>query len=131
MPKKIDWNKKLEDWRELVESLMADITKWAQQQGWQVHRDEKLITEENLGEYSVPDLVIRLPEGRISVDVAGRNTIGADGRVDISAFPSLNRMLLVRVGDKWKIKTDSHVSWPREWGKKAFIELARLLASSR
>ena len=130
MPKKIDLNKKLDDWRELVESLMADITKWAQQQGWQVHQDEKFITEENLGEYSVPDLVIRLPEGRIAVEVAGRNTIGADGRVDISAFPSLNRMLLVRVGDKWKIKTDSHVAWPKDWGKDTFIELAKILASS-
>ncbi len=131
MPKKTDRNKKLEDWRELVESLMADIAKWAQQQGWLVHRDEKFINEEQLGEYSVPDLVIRLPEGRISVEIAGRNTIGADGRVDISAFPSLNRMLLLRVGGQWKIKTDSHVAWPREWGKKAFVELARLLASAK
>jgi hypothetical protein len=131
MPKKPDWDKTREDWRKLVESLMADIEKWSQEQNWLVHKEQKLLTEEHLGEYPVPDIVIRLPEGRVSVEVIGRNTVGAEGRVDISAFPNLNRMLLVRVGDKWKIKTDARVDWPRQWSKRTFIELAKIMASSK
>jgi hypothetical protein len=89
-----------------------------------------MLDEENLGQYAVPDLVIRLPEGRISMDVIGHDIIGAEGRVDISAFPSFNRMVLLRKAGKWRIMTDSMVPWPRPWSKAAFVELAKLLAAS-
>lgn len=129
MAKTIDWDTKRETWLTLVNSLVSDIATWAEEQGWPVHRDEKQLKEEHLGQYSVPDLVIRLPGGRIIVEVVGRNIIGAEGRVDIEAFPSMNRMLLVRQGDKWKVKTDARVDWPRPWSKKTFLELAKVLTA--
>ena len=131
MPKKIDRNKTREDWCKQLEALFDQIATWAQEERWLINRDEKMLSEDGLGEYMAPDLVIRLPEGRITVDVIGRNVVGAQGRVDISAFPSLHRMILVRMGGKWKIKTDSMIEWPRPWGKKAFVEVAKVLATAR
>ena len=130
MSEKIGSEKTREEWRGLVKALATDIERWSLEQGWLVSRQQKYLAEESLGRYAVPDLVIRLPEGRITFDVIGRDVVGAGGRVDISAFPSLNRMLLLRVGGKWKIMTDSRVPWPRAWGKASFIELAKLVASS-
>jgi len=131
MGKKIDRNKTREDWCKQLEALFDQIAAWAEEQRWLVSRDEKMLCEEGLGEYMAPDMVIRLPEGRIIVEVIGHNVIGADGRVDISAFPSLSRLLLVRTGAKWKVKTDSGVNWPRPWNKETFVELARLLATAK
>ena len=130
MPKKIGRNKMREEWCKLLESLFDQIATWAEEQGWLVHKDEKMLTEGSIGEYMAPDMVIRLPDGRVTVDVIGRDIVGADGRVDLSAFPSFSRMLLVRKGDKWIIKTDSGVRWPRPWNKDTFVELAKLLATA-
>ena len=131
MAKKIDWKKTREDWQALVEDLMREIAKWAREEGWKVHTEQKRLNEENLGQYAVQDLSIQLPpEGRILVEVVGRNTVGAEGRIDISAFPALNRMLLVRTGNHWKVRTDSGIDWPLPWEKKTFIDLAKVLAAA-
>ena len=128
--KKIDWDKEREQWRALVEELMADIARWAEEEGWLVHRDTKVLTEEHLGEYVVPDLVIRFPGGRVYVEVGGREVLGADGRVDIESFPNFARMILVRKRGMWKVKTDAFVDWPQPWCKETFIALAKTLASA-
>lgn len=52
---------------------------------------------------------------------------GADGRVDIYAFPSMTRMLLARVDGRWVLKTDAGVPWPCKWGPAAFDELVGAL----
>jgi hypothetical protein len=78
----------------------------------------------------VPELSVRLGGGHLIVEPIGRNIIGADGRVDITSFPSLNRMLLVRVDDKWVIKTDARIDWPLPWSKDAFLQLADILIST-
>ena len=59
-----------------------------------------------------------------------RGIAKGDGRVDLVAWPSLTRMLLIRVGDTWKIKTDSGVDWPEAWNWKTFERLTELLTTS-
>lgn len=129
MAKTKNHTKEREEWLALVRQLCDDIKSWAEEEHWFVHEDRKTIREEKIGEYEVPVLLIQGGAGRISVEPVGREIVGADGRVDIEAFPTFNRMVLVRLKDKWVLKTDSYVEWPLPWSKEAFVDLARKLAA--
>jgi hypothetical protein len=128
--KKIDWARKREEWLTALEKLCDSITAWCEAEGWSVQRDEKLITEDHIGQYTAPALLIHSPGGRIHIDPIGRNIIGAEGRVDILCSPSLNRLLLVRMEGSWKIKTEDRVDWPESWSKTAFLKIVRALQSA-
>lgn len=90
----------------------------------------KPIAEDHIGQYTAPALFIQTPTGKIHVEPIGCNIVGAEGRVDIESFPSLNRLLLVLVNGEWKIKTDSRVDWPEPWSETAFIRLVDALTSA-
>ena len=55
--------------------------------------------------------------------------MGADGRVDLEAWPSLNRVRLVPAADQWKFITDSNVPLDSPWGSDAFVRLAKHLTA--
>jgi len=95
-----------------------------------VQRDQKRIEGDATGPYAVPCLMIQTPQLRLHVDPIGYDIVGADGRVDILAWPSLNRMLLLRRGGEWKLYTDSRVKWPEPWGERAFEGLVEALSES-
>ena len=114
-------------WLALVERLLTQIERWCRDRGWAVRREQAEVSEGPLGTYRVPVLSIRAPAGQVYVEPVARYVAGADGRVDIYAFPSMTRMLLARVGDKWVLKTDAGVAWPRKWGPAAFEELVRAI----
>lgn len=130
MPKEIDWTSKRQAWVRLINDLCRTIKRWADNQGWSVSEEQKTIEEEHMGRYTVPSLTIQTPSARIYIDPVGRNIIGAEGRVDIFSFPTLNRMLLVRISGKWRLKTESRIDWPKAWGEKAFAELVRNLGAA-
>jgi len=118
------------DWVALVERILSQIEGWAEQNGWPVHRETKEITEEALGTYAVPVLQIKLPGGRLYVEPVAREVVGAEGRIDLYSWPGLHRLLLVRSGGKWALKTDSRVGWPDAWGKRAFTRAAENLTNA-
>jgi len=109
---------------------MANIERWAEAEGWDVARFQRTHHESAIGQYSAPDLRIRTPSGVLNVEVTARYVIGADGRADLCAFPSLHRMLLIRTKGGWQVKTDAGIEWPQEWGRKTFVELARKLTEA-
>ena len=119
-----------DEWIACIADLLSRIEKWACQENWETAREEKEITEDLIGTYSVPTLKIRTPNGLVYVEPVAQNVIGADGRVDIYSWPSLHRLLLIRREDHWSLKTDSGVDWPNQWGKKAFVELAHNLTKA-
>jgi len=128
--KKVDWEARRNSWCEFVNALMKDVEAWAGRRKWPVDRQEKTVTEDHAGTYSVPELNVKVPGGYLTLEPVGCNVIGADGRVDITAFPSLDRVMLVLVGKEWRLKTDSGVPWPKLWCEETFEELAQLLTSS-
>lgn len=130
MDKDIDWIGKRDKWLSALRDLFDTIRAWSENQGWSVHETEKTISEEHIGRYKAPSLVIQCPSGRIHIDPIGCNIIGADGRIDILSFPSLNRLLLIRINGDWKIKTESRIDWPQPWGSKAFVDLVNSLTSA-
>ena len=131
MKKEIDQIGNKKTWISLVGRLCRSIKSWSEEKGWHVEEHDKQITEDNIGSYVVPSLFIASPNGRIHIDPVGRNIIGAKGRVDIYAYPTLNRLLLIRTSNKWKIKTDSRIDWPDPWGKETFIKIVNALTHAR
>lgn len=107
--------------------MLADVRNWATSEGWEVEESETTITEQYLQTYAAPVLTIRLPNGRVHVEPVARLVLGAEGRVDLFAWPSLVRVMLLRKGEIWIVRPEMGPSWPRPWGRDTFVELARLL----
>ncbi|MBM4032425.1 MAG: hypothetical protein FJ291_11640 [Planctomycetes bacterium] len=115
-------------WLAVVDKLMSDIERWAKEKEWLAARLEpKLVTERSAGTYSVSDLRIRTNSGVLDVAVVGREISGAEGRVDLVAFPTMDRFMLIRTRGRWVVETDLGFPWPKKWGKATFLELARML----
>lgn len=119
-----------DDWKEAVDHLVDEVEQWAHGERWRTARESKEITERNFGTYAVPVLLIKTPQGEVHLDPIARYVAGADGRVDLYAWPSMNRMMIVRERGTghWKIETDSGVEWPLVWSKDTVKDLiARLV----
>ncbi|MCX7044653.1 MAG: hypothetical protein NTX50_04080 [Candidatus Sumerlaeota bacterium] len=130
MPKAINWEEKKQSWIAQVKELCATIEKWAKQKRWFVDEQEKVIEEPHLGEYTVPVLYIQTPQGRFFVEPMAREILGAEGRVDITVFPTYVRFLLVRSKNQWVINTDSRVEWPEPWSQEAFYNIVKAMAAA-
>lgn len=122
-----------EDWVRAVTDLARQVTDWAEEQGWAVTRTEREIREETLGVYSVPGLTIdtHLPTGfpeetgQVRLEPVALNVFGdARGRVDLRAWPSFFRVMLLRQPDEsWVVHTDSGIDWPSPWSQDTFLDL--------
>jgi len=123
------WQQRRQDWIIRVAALVAEIAQWARAEGWTFEQQTKVLREKNIGEYEVPSLVIHLQGGEIEVNPIALHTIGANGRVDIEAFPTLSRVKLLGVPDGWMIMTDSNVPLREPWTRETFSQLAHALLS--
>jgi hypothetical protein len=103
--------------------LADEVSQWAEQEQWSVLRGEKKIQERRVGAYVAPTVRIRTPGGEVHVAPIALDVMGADGRVEIEAWPSLNRVRLVPAGESWEIITDSNVRLRKPWNQQTFIEL--------
>lgn len=116
-----------DEWLGALTALQRELTTWAEVEGWQVRVSEKSLTEAATGTYPAPELVLDTPDGgRLLVEVKGRGPTEASGRVQISAWPTLFRVvLLYKPGrDGWVIRTDSGIPLHQPWNRETFISLA-------
>lgn len=120
----------LEQWKRAVSDLVDDVSCWATEKGWPVEREEKVVRDDDgQGPYTLPQLRIRTTDGVVLiVDPVGMSIQGARGRVDIEAFPSMNRFMLIRTDDgNWVLKTESGVKWPAAWSRATFHDISQAL----
>ncbi len=118
-------------WRAALEALIAEVIAWADAEGWAVARSAKQLTESGWGEYEVEFVRLRGPQGEIQIDPIGGQVVGAEGRVDLIAWPSMNRVRLILKKDgEWGILTDSNVWIRRKLNRKTFVDLAHDLTAS-
>ncbi len=118
-------------WLEKLNRLLDDVAAWSREEGWLVKESPKEIRDDGaLPPYLTKTLLIELEssEARIRVDPISSSVHDADGRVDICAWPSLHRFMLVLKGKRWVLKTDSGVPGPKPWNRQNFVELAGELA---
>jgi hypothetical protein len=118
------------EWLAAVSRLLAEISSWAAEQEWQVETGEQTLQEKALGEYATECLTIHAPAGDLVVEPVARCVPGAEGRVDLYAYPSHHRVRLLRQGDRWVVRTDSGIDWPHPWSRATFLELAHALMSA-
>ena len=130
MCEEINWEEKKQIWISMVENLCDEIQTWCDAEGWSVQQELKYIEEEHIGRYQLPFLYIQTPNLRAHIDPIGLNIVGAMGRVDILAFPSMQRFLLIRDEDSWNLLTDSRVPWPVLWGKDCFSQIISSLSAT-
>jgi hypothetical protein len=115
------------EWLALVNELLDEIESWAVARKWPTHREKKPAYESELGKYTLPVLTILAPTGPIRVDPVARFVAGADGRVDLLGWPTMNRMRLIRQGDAWVMKPEYGMKWRGAWGEGAFARLVERL----
>jgi len=113
-----------EVWMTRVRLLLKQVSAWAKIQGWKVERASKRL-EDSSGRYNVPTLRLHAPRGELILEPVSAHAIGAGGRVDLEAYPTLNRVrLLADESGGWRIMTDSNVPLREPWSQETFIQLA-------
>ena len=101
------WKERRREWiaavKRLYQKVTGELLAESITQGLvTASRVEKEITEENLGTYRVPELVLDINKETVRFSPKGRNIIGSKGRVDLVG--DLDTMTLVlEPGGEWSI----------------------------
>jgi len=121
----LDPSEERQRWVQTVRSFCDQVTQWSAAQGWPVATSELELTEETLGTYSVPELNIQTQHGAVVVEPVARVVMGAVGRIDLFAYPTLFRVMLLRSTQdgRWLIRTDSGIFLRQPWTEKTFRDL--------
>jgi hypothetical protein len=101
------WKERRREWKAAVKRLYQRVTdellaESIAQGLVTVSRVEKEITEEFLGTYRVPELVLDINRETVRFSPKGRNIIGAKGRVDLVGELDTMTLVLETAGD-WNI----------------------------
>src|SRR5712692_10130737 len=86
-------------WRSVVTTLKEQVQTWAQSRGWKVTELAPSVTDDSVGTYEAPILEIDTPKGRVVLEPIGRDILGVNGRVDLYAWPTHYRVMLLRSED--------------------------------
>lgn len=118
-----------DQWVEQVTELVEEAGKWAmdaqETRGWKIEHQEYELEEEAVGGlYTVPGLRVSAAEDELRLEPIARGVLHAEGRVDMYAWPSLFRVMLLRKNGKWIARTESGLDWPQEWSRETFLILA-------
>ena len=93
------------EWLDAIEGLLRQIRSWlaeAQREKLiKIHPDKLKITEENLGTYTAPSLVLTAAGKTVKVQPIGSTIIGADGRVDMESANGTFMFLYLVDQDTW------------------------------
>jgi len=116
-------------WQALVRSLADDVSAWSKAQGWGISEKLHKVTEEGLGAYDVPFLVIQLPQQLLFLEPVARLVMGAQGRVDLYSYPSMDRVMLLYNGKEWIIRPELGPTWPLPWNRDTYLDLAQRLTA--
>src|SRR5437660_29313 len=113
--KRIPTKKSSGGWVSNVRSLLSEIAYWAEIEKWPVQAPKKTI-QENGGTYKTGQLYIKTPQGWVFVEPIAEKVCGdAKGRVDMYAYPTMHRALLVWDGRKWHVRADPGIRPHRVW----------------
>jgi hypothetical protein len=119
----------LAEWRNAVDQFLSQAEEWAREQDWGVKRDTKELSEEFLGTYEVPRLLIHTLENqRYFLEPVARRVAGARGRVDLCLIPSYDSAAIVRTAKGWQLLSDKGAGRLRPWSRKTFLRILAQLA---
>ena len=116
-------------WQQRIRELANDVRIWSEAEGWHVGEEAIILTEHQVGSYSVPRLKIDLPVYGLYLQPVGRFVMGAQGRVDLYGYPSMDRVMLLYKGDQWVVVPELGPTWPLPWNAGTFVDLAERLTT--
>ena len=122
-----NWEAQRDEWVAAVDRIITEAEAWATEQHWFVHRGPKTITEDRIGTYEVPTLLIQATSGRFVLDPIARYVIGALGEIDFCVHPSYDYVMIIRTDAGWQFETNP-TTVSRPWSKQAFFEVVSELA---
>ncbi len=127
-----NWEQVRDEWVAAVDKLLQDAEAWSKKQDWATRRDPKTVNEEEIGEYTVPRLLIHSIDGRLLLDpltpFAGG---GARGVVEFCVMPSYDWVRIIRDQDGWKILPEARSDELRPLTEASFVETARQLLTRK
>jgi hypothetical protein len=112
----------LKEWGSAVGKLIEEAASWAGNQGWEVKRETKQLTDKFLGTYEVPELLIHTLKGRLLLDPVARYVVGATGLVDLCVLPSYDSVMIGRKDDRWYVYPTSANGSPQPWSERTFVD---------
>ena len=122
-----------DDWLRTIQQLQDQIKTWVYMEaGWSTEWGEsRKIEEETLDFYTVTDIHILTPSGKLILEPIARNSPGR-GIVELFAWPTLYRVRLLQDNDwgGWRVRTDSGIYLRQEWNRNNFITLANDLLTA-
>ncbi|HVA15139.1 MAG TPA: hypothetical protein VNF99_17965 [Stellaceae bacterium] len=122
-----NWEAKLDDWLSEMNSVVEQATKWAEARGWSTKADNKTITEEVIGTYAAPRLLIHTPGARFLLDPIARCVVGAEGRFDLCVIPSYDAVPLVKIDGGWRFLSNGSDGLDLAWSEEGFAKICAQL----
>jgi hypothetical protein len=138
MPETIQPLKPVDNWQQVRDQWVAEANRfvdiaetWSKAQGWGTLRDDRSITEDRIGSYRVPVLLIHTMKGRLLLSPEARFAVGADGLFDLNTYPSFDNLIsIVRVNNGWRFKTiDREVT--EDVNQESFVKTVNELVEHR
>ncbi len=123
-----DAQEAIQEWKAAVGALLGQVQQWVTEDRpeWIIESSTANVSEASSGSYTIPVLEISAQNGRLILEPVGRDVFGAKGRIDLYAWPSLYRVMLLRsyTNQGWVIRTESGIDWPQPWAKNSFLAVA-------
>jgi hypothetical protein len=122
-----DWERPSLEWLGEIERLVEQVESWSAELGWETARGITRSGGDTNHEYEAPSLRVTAPFGTLIFEPKLAPVLGALGRVDLVSYPRMDRVMLLRTGDLWKIRGELGPTIPLPWNKETFVELSRAL----
>src|SRR5688572_7906641 len=82
-----NWEAIRDEWVRAVTDLVATVESWCSEKGWPTRRIEKRLNESQIGEYTLPALLIQVDLAKWLLEPVARFVPAADGVVDLYLMP--------------------------------------------
>lgn len=120
-----NWERVRYEWLAEIDRVLADAERWSANQGWATLRDDRTLTEDEIGAYRAPVLLIHTMQGRVLLTPEARFVYGADGLIDLHVYPSFDDLAsIVKTPEGWWFKTDEgELGDP--WTEQALVKVVK------
>jgi hypothetical protein len=116
------------EWLAEIGRFMTEVEQWAERHGWATLRDDRTVTEDELGTYQVPVLLVHTMKGRLLLTPEARYLLDADGLIELSVYPSFETSVqIVKTSDGWRLKYPDREELGEPWSEDSFARTVKAL----
>ena len=85
-----------------MNKIAQQASDWVKANAWDTLTDQRVITEDLIGKYEAPRLLIHRPDGKLLLDPIARYVVGVAGRFELCIIPSYDSILLIKTDSGWR-----------------------------